>query len=516
MASPIGAAAAGRALPRHIAIIMDGNGRWAKARALPRIAGHRRGAEAVRRTVTAAGELRIPYLTLFGFSSENWKRPSAEVHDLMALLRHYLCGEIAELHRNGVRLKVIGQLARLAPDIVSLIEHAEELTRGNDALNLDDRVVLWRPRRDRQRGAGASPSRRRPGGCGRRDRRGLPRAPSVHRRPAGSRFIDPHQRRAAHQQFPACGSAPIPSWSSPRRCGRISPRPISNGRSTSIVAGNAATEHRLARAEAEGLRLRVLSALALAPLPIAAVWFGSPWLPLLTAVASAVMAWEWGRLCHRGRSRTSDLVLVGVVLATVAIAALATVWLAVLSALLGAGLVFWVARRTPNPAPRWTAFGALWVAIPCVCLLWLAGEGTDGRPTLLWLLAVVWATDIGAYAAGRSLGGPRLAPRWSPRKTWAGLAGGVLCAALVGWATAEWLGVPAALPLVLLSAALAIVEQLGDLAESLAKRRFGVKDTSGLIPGHGGLLDRLDGLLAVAPAVALLTVIGGRSVLDWP
>src|SRR5437762_5469624 len=93
-----------RALPRHIAIIMDGNGRWAKARSLPRIAGHRRGAEAVRRTVTAAGELGIPYLTLFGFSSENWKRPSAEVQDLMVLLRHYLRGEIAELQRNGVRL----------------------------------------------------------------------------------------------------------------------------------------------------------------------------------------------------------------------------------------------------------------------------------------------------------------------------------------------------------------------------------------------------------------------------
>jgi undecaprenyl diphosphate synthase len=136
MASLIDARPAGRARPRHIAIIMDGNGRWARARSLPRIAGHRRGAEAVRRTVTAACELRIPYLTLFGFSSENWKRPSSEVHDLMALLRHYLCGEIAELHRNGVRLKVIGQIAQLAPDIVSLIEHAEGLTRSNDALNL--------------------------------------------------------------------------------------------------------------------------------------------------------------------------------------------------------------------------------------------------------------------------------------------------------------------------------------------------------------------------------------------
>ena len=125
-----------RALPRHVAIIMDGNGRWAKARGLPRIAGHRRGAEAARRAVTAAAELGIPYLTLFGFSSENWKRPTAEIQDLMALLRHYLYGEIAELHRNGVRLKVIGQLARLAPDIVGLIEHAENLTRDNSKITL--------------------------------------------------------------------------------------------------------------------------------------------------------------------------------------------------------------------------------------------------------------------------------------------------------------------------------------------------------------------------------------------
>jgi undecaprenyl diphosphate synthase len=125
-----------RALPQHVAIIMDGNGRWAKARGLPRIAGHRRGAEAARRAVTAAAELGIPYLTLFGFSSENWKRPTAEIHDLMALLRHYLYGEIAELHRSGVRLKVIGQLARLAPDIVSLIEHAENLTRDNSKITL--------------------------------------------------------------------------------------------------------------------------------------------------------------------------------------------------------------------------------------------------------------------------------------------------------------------------------------------------------------------------------------------
>jgi len=131
------------------------------------------------------------------------------------------------------------------------------------------------------------------------------------------------------------------------------------------------------------------------------------------------------------------------------------------------------------------------------------------------VLAVVWATDIGAYVIGKALGGPRLAPRWSPRKTWAGLGGGTVCAALSGWATAAWLGISPAFPVVLISAALAIVEQFGDLAQSIAKRRFGVKDSSGLIPGHGGLLDRLDGLLAVIPVVALMTLLGGRSVLIW-
>src|SRR5579862_888248 len=122
--------------PVHVAIIMDGNGRWAKARGLPRIAGHRRGAESVRRTVVAAAELGISYLTLFGFSSENWKRPSGEIDDLMSLLRVYLRAEIAELHQKGVRVRIIGDRTRLAPDIVTLIVNAEELTRGNTRLTL--------------------------------------------------------------------------------------------------------------------------------------------------------------------------------------------------------------------------------------------------------------------------------------------------------------------------------------------------------------------------------------------
>ena len=122
--------------PVHVAIIMDGNGRWAKARGLPRVAGHKRGAEAVRRTVTGAAELGIQYLTLYGFSSENWKRPAAEIDDLMGLLRLYLVNEIEELHQKGVRLRVIGQRSRLQADIVRLIEHAEQRTAANRRLNL--------------------------------------------------------------------------------------------------------------------------------------------------------------------------------------------------------------------------------------------------------------------------------------------------------------------------------------------------------------------------------------------
>jgi undecaprenyl diphosphate synthase len=122
--------------PRHVAIIMDGNGRWAAARGLPRSEGHRRGVEALRRTVRAAGELGVGILTIFSFSSENWSRPPAEVRDLMALLRRFIRNDLAELHGNNVRVRVIGERAGLAADILRLLEEAEELTRQNDGLML--------------------------------------------------------------------------------------------------------------------------------------------------------------------------------------------------------------------------------------------------------------------------------------------------------------------------------------------------------------------------------------------
>ncbi len=124
------------ASPKHVAIIMDGNGRWAKARNLPREAGHQRGAEAVRQIIKTSVDLGISYLTIYGFSNENWKRPIREIADLMGLLRLYLRKEIAELNHQGVRIRFIGDRDRLADDIVSLIEMAEHRTKNNGRLNL--------------------------------------------------------------------------------------------------------------------------------------------------------------------------------------------------------------------------------------------------------------------------------------------------------------------------------------------------------------------------------------------
>src|SRR2546426_8501414 len=126
----------GFAVPRHVAIIMDGNGRWAAARGLPRVEGHRRGVEALRRTVRAAGDLGIGILTIFSFSSENWSRPPSEIRELMGLLRRFIRNDLADIHRNGVHVRVIGERDGLDPEIRRLLEEAEDLTKDNDKLTL--------------------------------------------------------------------------------------------------------------------------------------------------------------------------------------------------------------------------------------------------------------------------------------------------------------------------------------------------------------------------------------------
>jgi phosphatidate cytidylyltransferase len=273
------------------------------------------------------------------------------------------------------------------------------------------------------------------------------------------------------------------------------------------MAANVATARPLARADQAVLRVRILSALVLAPPAIAAAWFGSPWLQVIVAVAAACMGWEWARLAGGG-SRLVGGTMAASLLVPIAFMVLGWERSALLLALLGSVAV-WL---EDGPARLWAALGTLSIALPCLGLLWLAQVA--GRDAVLWLFVTVWATDCGAYAAGRILGGPRLAPAASPNKTWAGFIGGLAAAALVGAITAPITGAPT-LILMAVGIGLSCAAQLGDLVESLAKRRFGVKDSSGLIPGHGGFLDRLDGMLAAAAAQSLLTLMAGASPLAW-
>ena len=265
-------------------------------------------------------------------------------------------------------------------------------------------------------------------------------------------------------------------------------------------------------AERGSLVLRTVSALVLAPIAVGAILLGRPAFDLLVAAGSGVLAWEWDRLCGEGRFGRTGVALLAVVLATVLASTLGLPGAALVIASVGAILIDRLAQGSPHR--HWRAAGALYLGLPAIALLWLRGEA-DGEKIALWLFFVVWATDIGAYAAGRLIGGPHLAPRLSPNKTWAGLGGGIAAAAAAGAAVGRGLASADVGVLAALSAALAIVAQAGDLTESAIKRRFRVKDMSGLIPGHGGLFDRVDGLLAAAPAAALVQLLWGGSVLAW-
>ncbi len=217
---------------------------------------------------------------------------------------------------------------------------------------------------------------------------------------------------------------------------------------------------------------RILSAAVLSPVVLAAVYYGSPYFDLLTAAAALVMLMEWKRMVWPGGG---GVLLVG---------------------------------------------GVIYIILPMVGLVWLRANAEWsaewGRATMFWLFALVWSADTGAYAFGRIIGGPKLAPGISPNKTWAGMAGAVLCAAAAGAVAAYIIQAGTDIFLLaLFSAFLGAVDQAGDLLVSAFKRRFGVKDTGRLIPGHGGLLDRADGLLAVVGVTALISLAGKGNILSW-
>jgi phosphatidate cytidylyltransferase len=263
--------------------------------------------------------------------------------------------------------------------------------------------------------------------------------------------------------------------------------------------------------------LRVVSAATLAALALGAALY-SWWTFLALVVAGGgVVAWEWGRL-----TRGTDFD------ATALISAASTAVLSISVAMNRAGYGFLVlgaaaaaiafSRDTSFSRP-WVIAGLLYAALPASALVWLRNDEAFGAAAVIYLFAVAWTTDTASYAAGQLIGGPKLAPNISWHKTWSGFIAGILAPSLIGYIAARVLESGSALRLALVSVALAIACQFGDLLESWVKRRFGAKDSSHLIPGHGGLLDRIDGLMMAAVLAGLIALrdpaAPGRGLLFW-
>ncbi len=266
-------------------------------------------------------------------------------------------------------------------------------------------------------------------------------------------------------------------------------------------------------AQLADLRARVLTASIIAPVALVCIWWGGAWWSALMLLCVAGLGWEWVRLCGgRGRGRAGALVLPPALLG-----ALCAVLNQPLAGLLVVGLGALLAWRLAGELPsRWLGFGVLYIGVAGIALLELRHDGAAGRGNVVFLFLVVWASDICAYFTGRFLGGPKLAPAISPNKTWSGAMGGLLGAILVGIGAALALGGGAPLGAIAgVALLLGLATQSGDMFESWIKRRFGVKDSSGLLPGHGGLLDRLDGVLAAAPVAALIGLASGPGVHVW-
>jgi phosphatidate cytidylyltransferase len=266
------------------------------------------------------------------------------------------------------------------------------------------------------------------------------------------------------------------------------------------------------------LGLRIASAAVLAPLALGCIWIGGAAFAGLVALIAVGLSYEWLGLCGRRYSLKAVLLFaalpLSVVLSALGSAPLALVLLAAATAV---GMVLSGGLSRARPLP----FGIPYLGLGAVALVWLRRQPDTGGVNVIVLLLVIWASDIGAYAAGRAIGGPRLAPSVSPGKTWSGAIGGLLAAAAVGFAASAFLGAGAAFhhPVtwrpVALAVLIGVISQAGDLFESQLKRHFGVKDSGAMIPGHGGLLDRLDAALTAAPAMALLALVLGPGVVVW-
>lgn len=259
---------------------------------------------------------------------------------------------------------------------------------------------------------------------------------------------------------------------------------------------------------------RLASALVLAPIALLCLWLGGALWVALVVLAGVAVAIEWARVCRFAPASPPGVFLP--VLVAAAAATAATDHAPVALGILAGGGILLAAARGDGEGPRlWLAGGAVFVGLAAVAAVWLRLHGSAGPGNMLFVVLIVWASDSGAYLVGRIVGGPKLVPRLSPAKTWAGAIGGLVFAVAAGLLVAAGLAAGPSLGVAAASATLGVASQGGDLLESAFKRRFGVKNSGSLIPGHGGVLDRLDGILAAAPAAAALVLVLGRGAALW-
>ncbi len=262
------------------------------------------------------------------------------------------------------------------------------------------------------------------------------------------------------------------------------------------------------------LTLRVISAAVILPVVFTALWYGGLVFAALLALFAAFMCWEWSSLCGaRSSVEQVFMIVAGAAMPLMTDYGHGNTGLLVLGVVGIVVLAIAAFRRIESK--YLLALGLPYIGATMVAAVWLRGDTTSGFATLVWIILIVVATDVGAYFTGRSVGGPKLAPRISPNKTWSGLIGGMACAGLTGMIVGYIYDGTVNPTLGVLSLALGAVAQGGDLAESGFKRHLNVKDASHLIPGHGGFLDRFDGYLTVMPVVALMTLVFGGSPVGW-
>ncbi|MCF6199833.1 MAG: phosphatidate cytidylyltransferase [Hyphomicrobiaceae bacterium] len=265
---------------------------------------------------------------------------------------------------------------------------------------------------------------------------------------------------------------------------------------------------------------RLVSAVILAALVLTITYIGALPFALLIALGGGILCWEWAKIVRKTDFDEMLVVHVISVLVSCGLVYMEQVSVALLVLLIGPAIKFLQSRDKEAIELGASLLGVPYIGLPVIAMIWLRSDMEYGFQLIIYLFVIVWSVDIFAYLSGRSFGGPKLAPSISPKKTWSGFIGGVSAGMIAGVLFSQYLGNDKLLPIAIMALAIGIFSQMGDLFESVFKRHYNVKDASNLIPGHGGLFDRVDGLLFAALLAALIALLvdpahPGRVLLFW-